>query len=47
MSAEKRRSSIDNNEEAEDTDGWIGPMPAEASKPKIKKRRGSYRIKGS
>ncbi|PZC72691.1 peptidylprolyl isomerase domain and WD repeat-containing protein 1 [Helicoverpa armigera] len=39
MSAEKRRSSVDNNEEAEESDGWIGPMPAEASKPKPKKRK--------
>lgn len=40
MSAEKRRSSVDSKEESEDTDGWIGPMPSEASKPKPKKRKG-------
>lgn len=39
MSAEKRRTSVDSKEEAEDTDGWIGPMPSEASKSKPKKRK--------
>ncbi|XP_075981661.1 peptidylprolyl isomerase domain and WD repeat-containing protein 1 [Anticarsia gemmatalis] len=39
MSGEKRRSSVDNKEEADDNDGWIGPMPSEATKPKTKKRK--------
>ncbi|KAL0869555.1 hypothetical protein ABMA27_005821 [Loxostege sticticalis] len=39
MSAEKRRTSTDTNEDADDGDGWIGPMPAEAAKPKAKKRK--------
>lgn len=40
MSAEKRRSSIDKTDETDDGDGWIGPMPSEAAKPKAKKRKG-------
>lgn len=44
MSAEKRRTSVDSKEEAEDTDGWIGPMPSEASKSKPKKRKGKLFI---
>lgn len=40
MSAEKRRSSVDEKEEPDENDGWIGPMPSEASKPKPKKRKG-------
>ncbi|XP_022820066.1 peptidylprolyl isomerase domain and WD repeat-containing protein 1 [Spodoptera litura] len=39
MSAEKRRSSVDEKEETDENDGWIGPMPSEASKPKPKKRK--------
>ncbi|KAF9820473.1 hypothetical protein SFRURICE_009892 [Spodoptera frugiperda] len=39
MSAEKRRSSVDEKEEPDENDGWIGPMPSEASKPKPKKRK--------
>ncbi|KAH9631712.1 hypothetical protein HF086_014713 [Spodoptera exigua] len=39
MSAEKRRSSVDEKEESDENDGWIGPMPSEASKPKPKKRK--------
>lgn len=40
MSSEKRPSSVDKNEDAEEDEGWIGPMPAEAAKPKAKKRKG-------
>ncbi|KAM3959254.1 peptidylprolyl isomerase domain and WD repeat-containing protein 1 [Aphomia sociella] len=39
MSAEKRRSSIDKSEDAEEEEEWIGPMPSEAAKPKPKKRK--------
>lgn len=40
MSGEKRRNSADNKEEEDDNEGWIGPMPSEAAKPKPKKRKG-------
>ncbi|XP_060805689.1 peptidylprolyl isomerase domain and WD repeat-containing protein 1 [Amyelois transitella] len=37
--SEKRRSSAENNEDALEDDGWIGPMPSEATNPKPKKRK--------
>ncbi|XP_052743857.1 peptidylprolyl isomerase domain and WD repeat-containing protein 1 [Bicyclus anynana] len=41
MSVEKRPNSPENSEEAEDGEGWIGPMPSEASAnaPKPKKKK--------
>ncbi|XP_049876869.1 peptidylprolyl isomerase domain and WD repeat-containing protein 1 [Pectinophora gossypiella] len=39
MTSEKRPIETEAAEEAEDNDGWIGPMPAEAAKPKPKKRK--------
>lgn len=44
MSAEKRRTSVENTEEADDAECWIGPMPSEAAKPKPKKRKGYLSI---
>ncbi|XP_063830865.1 peptidylprolyl isomerase domain and WD repeat-containing protein 1 [Ostrinia nubilalis] len=37
--AEKRHTSVDTNEDTDDGDGWIGPMPSEAAKPKPKRRK--------
>lgn len=44
MSTEKKPKDMDNTEgENEgDDDGWIGPMPSEATKPKPKKRKGTF-----
>lgn len=39
MSGEKRRSSVEDKDETADNEGWIGPMPSEAAKPKPKKRK--------
>lgn len=40
MSSEKRPGSPSKSEDGDDSEGWIGPMPAEAAKPKPKKRKG-------
>lgn len=41
MSTEKRPIDSETSEpENAEGDGWIGPMPSEAAKPKAKKRRG-------
>lgn len=42
MTSEKRQISEDNNDNSEESEGWIGPMPSEASKPKTKKRKGMF-----
>ncbi|CAG9795493.1 unnamed protein product [Diatraea saccharalis] len=39
MSAEKRPAGAENSEDADEGDGWIGPMPSEAVKSKPKKRK--------
>lgn len=41
MSVEKRPASPEKSGEGDDSDGWIGPMPSEATQPKPKKRKGS------
>lgn len=37
----KRAGSPDNTEEGDDGEGWIGPLPSEAAKPKAKKQKGN------
>lgn len=40
MSDEKRPAESESAEDADEGEVWIGPMPAEAAKPKSKKRKG-------
>lgn len=40
MSGDKRPLQTESTEDADDGEGWIGPMPSEAAKPKPKKRKG-------
>lgn len=42
MSSEKRPLETESTEDADDGEGWIGPMPSEATKPKPKKRKGLF-----
>lgn len=47
MSAEKRpndeavEEKLQETQDGDDDDGWIGPMPSEAAAPKAKKRKGN------
>lgn len=40
MSSDKRPLETESTEDADEGEGWIGPMPSEAAKPKTKKRKG-------
>lgn len=40
MSNDKRPFETESTEDADEGEGWIGPMPSEAAKPKTKKRKG-------